>query len=236
MIRTGRGPYSIDAFLYEFTYFWSAAFQKKRWGEYFGDSNFVTISYEELKGDCIFEKFLTKLFYGHPVLSENFDSSTDINPNLSFSPRFLRFIEELSANHIDSTPYVNLYSKELNKIVPLEKKMLQLEDIDLALRRCGIKIAYTPSAESTATQDDDGMNRQEQKNSPLAEETKIPIETRQYFMKSIERLYRKITEMGSKKNCSVKSLPKIMPFWEGIKKLFLKQSSKDNSTNCKKSM
>ena len=44
LIRTGRGPYPLDSFLLEFPYFWSTAFQRKRWSNFFGDNNFILLS------------------------------------------------------------------------------------------------------------------------------------------------------------------------------------------------
>ncbi|MDP1639245.1 MAG: hypothetical protein Q8K74_03990 [Candidatus Nitrotoga sp.] len=140
LIKTGRGPYPLDSFLLEFPYYWSTAYQRKRWGDFFGDNNFIVLSYEDLKGEFIFLEFLKKLFPGHAILSECFDFAPNANLNLSYSPRFLRFLEELSANQIDSAPYVNLYSEELKTIVPLERQMLKPVDIDEAMKRCGMEL------------------------------------------------------------------------------------------------
>ncbi|MCD6707122.1 MAG: sulfotransferase domain-containing protein [Thiobacillus sp.] len=189
LIRTGRGPYPLDSFLLEFPYYWSAAFQKKRWGEFFGDDNFILLSYENIKGEFILHKFLNALFPGHAILSEIFDASPDVDPNLSLSPRFLRFMEELSANRIDGAPYVNLYSEVLNTLVPLERQMLSPADIDEAMKRCGMVFDSSNSTASKMShpREQAGLSL-EQMGKDLQDRTQELVDTRRTLVERTERL------------------------------------------------
>lgn len=186
MLRTGRGPYSLESFLLEFPYYWSAASQKKRWGDFFGENNVLLLSYEELKGEYILPKFLNALFPSHPVLSETFNASPDVNPNLSFSPRFLRFMEELSANRIDATPYVNLFSKVLSTIVPLERKILTPVEIDDAMKGCGMELDPSNSTANKILHQPDREEEKvpllEQISDELIAKTKELVETNQLLI------------------------------------------------------
>ncbi len=188
LIRTGRGPYKLDSFLREFSYFWSTAFQKERWETFFGTGNFMVLSYTELRGEEILSKFLNAVFPDHGILSEQFDLSEDVNPNLSFSPRFLRFLEELSSNQIDTTPYINLHLNVSNTIVPLEHQIVTPLEIDEALKRCGMEIDYPNSTSRKLLQ-----NRGQQEKDQLKEELN---EIKSLLKKSFDLI--NITEMRSR--------------------------------------
>ena len=201
MLRTGRGPYSLESFVLEFPYYWSASSQKKRWGEFFGENNFIRLAYEELSGEFILHKFLNTLFPRHAILSETFNASPDINPNLSFSPRFLRFMEELSANQIDATPYVNLYSKVLSAIVPLERQILTPLEIEDAMKRCGMVIAPSNSpANKTLHQcdrEEEKVPLLEQISNELIARTQELDEARQLLIERTERLESLTDQLAS---------------------------------------
>ena len=213
LIKTGRGPYPLDSFLLEFPYYWSTAYQRKRWGNFFGDDNFLLLSYEDLRGELIFFEFLKKLFPNHAILSRCFDFAPDANLNLSYFPRFLRFMEELSANKIDSAPYVSLYSETLKTIVPLERQMLKPADIDEALKRCGMELDFSNSSASKIRhqqeQNEENVPNLERINTDLIEQTRELDETRQLLRERTEMLDRLSAELAGKtKN--------IVKMWLGI--------------------
>ncbi|MHB8914794.1 MAG: sulfotransferase domain-containing protein [Thiobacillus sp.] len=141
MLRTGRGPYSLESFLLEFAYFWNAGFHQMRWSEHFGEENILSLRYEDLSGDLLFENFLKVIFPGHAVQSERFESGEYLNRNVSLSPRFLRFLEEMSANKASVEPYINLYL-ESGCITPLESRLITETDIETALASCGMALHY----------------------------------------------------------------------------------------------
>lgn len=190
LIRTGRGPYPLESFLREFPYYWNTAFQKERWGRVFGKRKFLVLSYEDLKGESILLKFLEKLFPGHAILSTSLEIAHDADSNLSYSPRFLRFMEELSANQVDSAPYARLYAKVLNSIVPLERRMLSPTDIDEAMKRCDMELDSSGSAASNLAHQR-GRKRQgapnlEQVSNDLTERTREFIEARKGTAELVE--------------------------------------------------
>lgn len=152
MLRTGRGPYSLESFLLEFPYYWSPEFHKLRWAEFFGKQNVLLLSYEELSGEFLFEKFIGAIFPGQEVYAEQSDFAEEINRNNSLSPRFLRFLEELSANQIDTEPYINLYLKSAGNFSPLESRTVTPADIDEALKRCGMALDFSNIVEDVAAQ------------------------------------------------------------------------------------
>ena len=142
ILRTGRGPYSLESFLLEFPYYWSPHLQKLRWSKFFGKQNFIILTYEKLKGDFLFENFFSTLLPEQSFLLEKFKCQTVINRNKSFSPRFLRFLEELSANNIDINPYIHLYQQTEFNLLQLESDIVRRSDIDKALNDCGMRIDY----------------------------------------------------------------------------------------------
>jgi DNA repair exonuclease SbcCD ATPase subunit len=190
LIRTGRGPYPLESFLREFPYYWNTAFQKERWGRVFGKRKFLVLSYEDLKGESILLNFLEKLFPGHAILSTSLEIAHDADSNLSYSPRFLRFMEELSANQVDSAPYARLYAKVLNSIVPLERRMLSPTDIDEAMKRCGMKLDSSGSAASNLAHQRGrkrhGAPNLEQVSNDLTERTREFIEARKGTAELVE--------------------------------------------------
>lgn len=141
MLRTGRGPYSLESFLLEFPYFWSAGFHKMRWSQYFGAENILSLRYEDLSGNLLFENFLSAVFPGHAVQSECFESVEYLNRNESLSPRLLRLLEEMSSNKVSIEPYINLYF-ESGCITPLESRLITEADIEVALASCGMALHY----------------------------------------------------------------------------------------------
>lgn len=199
LIRTGRGPYPLESFLREFPYYWNTAFQKERWGRVFGKRKFLVLSYEDLKGETILLKFLEKLFPGHAIPSTSLEIAHDADSNLSYSPRFLRFMEELSANQVDSAPYARLYATVLNSIVPLERRMLSPTVIDEAMKRCGMELDSSGSAASNLAHQR-GRKRQgapnlEQVSNDLMERTREFIEARKTLIERSTLLERSNAEL-----------------------------------------
>lgn len=134
MIKTGRSNYSLDDFLKEFPYYWDTAFQTARWIKVFGEKNLVLLKYEDIKGDLILNNFLNKVFKGQIINIKNLDIYSDVNYNLSLSPRALRFIEELNFNGINSTPIVELLELSHNNYVRLENDLVSISNVSLSLK------------------------------------------------------------------------------------------------------
>ncbi|MBR73202.1 MAG: hypothetical protein CMM30_09735, partial [Rhodospirillaceae bacterium] len=124
LLRTNRGRYSLEMFLKEFEDRWDPGYHRRVWGGVFGSENIVQLSYDDIKGPDILVKFLSSVFQ---IESEKLgqleieDIGNPIYDNHSFTPRFLRMLEELHHNRIDSSPFVQLLTEDIRNPVNQKK-------------------------------------------------------------------------------------------------------------------
>jgi hypothetical protein len=140
LLRVGRGPYSIDAFLNEFPQMWDTEHQRNRWGVVFGQNNFVTLRYDALSGPDMLQKYLGSILPDHPVTRAEYSAPTKERVHTSLSPRCLRFMEELHANRISQqtkTAFIELYKTLPDDYSPISSILASPADIDAALTRSG---------------------------------------------------------------------------------------------------
>ena len=140
LLRMGRGPYSLDAFVQEFPKLWDTEHQRNRWSVVFGRNNFVTLRYDALSGPDMLQKYLGFILPDHPVTQAEYSAPPKDRVHTSLSPRFLRFLEELHANRISQqtkTAFIKLYQSLPNDYSPISSILVSPADIDAALNRTG---------------------------------------------------------------------------------------------------
>jgi len=140
LLRMGRGPYSLEAFLQEFPQLWNTEHQRQRWGVAFGHENFMTLRYDALSGPDMLQKYLGAVLAEHPVSQAEYSAPAKDRVRVSLSPRFLRFMEELHAHGIPQqtkTAFITLYQSLPNDYAPISSILVSPADIDASLARTG---------------------------------------------------------------------------------------------------
>ena len=135
LLSLDRGPYSIDDFVAEFSPKWERNFQAETWQKAFGVGCFIEVAYEAIAGPDILQRFLATAIPGHPSSFRSYPVMPGTNPHRSFSPHFLRFLEELHANAIGSAQFKELYQSLPESYAPLEHRLISPAEIDAALAR-----------------------------------------------------------------------------------------------------
>lgn len=135
LISLDRGPYSIDDFITEFYPRWEMDFQKENWSKTFGTDCFREFSYDSISGPNILQFFLAAALPGHASSLRSYPVKPGTSPNRSFSPRFLRFLEEIHANKISSVDFKELYRTLPDGYASLEHRLISRAEIDAALER-----------------------------------------------------------------------------------------------------
>jgi len=144
LLTMDRGPYSIDDFVAEFHPRWETEFQEAVWSKAFGAGCFRGIAYESIAGPDILQRFLAAAIPGHPASQRTYPLMPNTDPHRSFSPRFLRFLEELHANGIETTQFTKLYRSLPDTFSPLEQRLVSGPEIDAAVARHAAGASPTP--------------------------------------------------------------------------------------------
>lgn len=145
LLRGGRGPYSLDDFLREFPHLWDAGRQRDRWSSIFGRDGFMMLDYGAMSGLDMLPRFIAAVLPGHPVTQVSLAPPADARIYRSLSPRCLRFLEELQANHIAGhakRSLLELCQSLPGTFAPLNDRLASAADIDAALARIGMPLAW----------------------------------------------------------------------------------------------
>ena len=138
LLRMDRGPYTLDAFVREFGGKWEPRYYQRLWGAVFGEQNIQFLRYGAEVGDDAMRAFLGSVVPEMQVGATDYPTMPNTNPNRSASPRFVRLLEELHANGIDTARFEDIYGDLPPHYKGLEARLVTAQQIEAALHRQGL--------------------------------------------------------------------------------------------------